>query len=171
MGITKGEKMKLYELNHAFVWVREMFECGDIDQQAFTDTIEQIDLDIEEKIKNCVIMMREHDRNIETLKAEIDRLDKMVKSEAAASDWLESYISRSMITTDKDKIDLGLFKLTLKAAIKKTKVLDESKIPSEFFITIPESKQLDKRALLAALKLGEIEGAELEDGKRALTIR
>jgi hypothetical protein len=64
-----------------------------------------------------------------------------------------------------------LFKLTLKAATKKTKVLDESKIPSEFFVTIPESKQLDKRALLAALKLGEIEGAELEDGKRALTIR
>lgn len=163
--------MKLYELSHAFVVVREMFEDGDIDQQAFTDTIEQIDLDFEEKIKNCVIMMREHDRNIETLKAEIDRLDKMVKSEAAATDWIEGYISRSMIITGKDKIDLGLFKLTLKAAAQKTKVLDESKIPSEFFVTIPELKLLDKRALLAALKLGEIAGAELEEGKRALTIK
>jgi hypothetical protein len=171
MGITKGEKMKLYELNSAFINVRSMFEDGDVDQQAFTDTIEQIDLDIEEKIKNCVIMMREHDRNIESLKAEIDRLDKLVKSESAAAEWLEGYISQSMEATKKDKIDLGLFKLTLKAATKKTKVLDESKIPSEFFVTIPESKQLDKRALLAALKLGEIEGAELEDGKRALTIR
>ncbi|MBK8187627.1 MAG: siphovirus Gp157 family protein [Cellvibrio sp.] len=163
--------MKLYELNEAFINVRQMFEDGDIDQQAFTDTIKQIDLDIEEKIKNCVIMMREHDRNIETLKAEIDRLDKLVKSEAGAADWLEGYIYKSMVVTGKDKIDLGLFKLTLKAATQKTKILDESKIPSEFFVTIPESKQLDKRALLAALKLGEIAGAELEDGKRALTIK
>ena len=52
MGIAKGEKMKLYELNEAFIAVRTMFEDGDIDQQAFTDTIEQIDIDIEEKIKN-----------------------------------------------------------------------------------------------------------------------
>ena len=163
--------MKLYELNHAFVWVREMFECGDIDQQAFTDTIEQIDLDIEEKIKNCVIMMREHEINVATIKLEIDRLNKLAKAELAAAEWLEGYISQSMEVTKKDKIDLGLFKVTLNKAAKKTKIVDESKIPSQFWEIIPESKQLDKRALLAALKLGEIAGAELEDGKRALTIR
>lgn len=163
--------MKLYELNEAFVAVRTMFEDGEIDQQAFTDTIEQIDIDIEEKIKNCVIMMREHDSNAQRIKEEIDRLEKLAKAENAAAEWLEGYISRSMEATNKDKIDLGLFKLTLKAPTKKTEILDESKIPSQFWVTIPETKQLDKRALLAALKLAPVDGAELIDGKRALQVR
>lgn len=163
--------MKLYELNMAFITVREMFEDGDIDQQAFTDTIEQIDIDIEEKIKNCVIMMREHESNLQRLKDEIARLEKLAKSEQAAAEWLEGYISQSMEATEKDNLDLGIFKLTLKKAAKKTNILDESKIPSDFWVTIPETKQLDKKSLLAALKIAPIEGAELADGKRALQVR
>lgn len=163
--------MKLYELNMAFITVREMFEDGDIDQQAFTDTIEQIDIDIEEKIKNCVIMMREHESNLQRLKDEIARLEKLAKSEQSAAEWLEVYISKSMEATEKDNLDLGIFKLTLKKAAKKTNILDESKIPSDYWVTIPETKQLDKKSLLAALKIAPIEGAELVDGKRALQVR
>lgn len=163
--------MKLYELNMAFITVREMFENGDIDQEAFADTIEQIDIDIEEKIKNCVIMMREHESNMQNIKEEIARLDKLARAELAAADWLEGYISQSMETTEKDSLDLGIFKLTLKKAAKKTNILDESKIPSDYWVTIPETKQLDKKALLAALKIAPIEGAELVDGKRALQVR
>ena len=163
--------MKLYELNQAFIAVRTMFEDGDIDQQAFTDTIEQIDIDIEEKIKNCVIMMREHDSNLQRLKSEIERLEKLATSEEAAADWLEGYISQSMEATKKDNIDLGIFKLTLKKAAKRTNILDESKIPSAYWVTIPEAKVIDKKALMAALRTAPVEGAELVDGKRALQVR
>lgn len=155
----------------AFITVREMFENGDIDQQAFTDTIEQIDIDIEEKIKNCVILMREHEAKLGVIVNEMERLQRMAEKEEEAADWLRGYISRSMEQTNRDKMDLGLFKLTLKQPTKKTEIFDESAIPDQYFVVIPEMKRVDKASLAAALKLGEVPGASLIDGKRALLIK
>jgi len=163
--------MKLYELSEAFHNVSELFNDGFIDQKAFTDTIEQIEIDIEEKVKNCVIMLRRHDANLNLINSEIERLQCLARREEENFGWLEQYISNSMLKTNKDKFDLGLFKLTLKQPTKKTNIIDESKIPNDFWVTVPETKRLDKSALLAALKLGEVEGAELVDGKRALIIK
>lgn len=163
--------MKLYELSEAFHNVSELFNDGMIDQQAFTDTIEQIEIDLEEKIKNCVMMYKQHQANIQMLNTEIERLGALATKEEHAAEWLENYIAQSMLKTNKDRFDLGLFKLTLKQPTKKTNIIDESKIPSDFWVTIPESKRVDKSALLAALKLGEVEWAELVDGKRALIIK
>lgn len=76
-----------------------------------------------------------------------------------------------MQASNQEKIDLGLFKLTLKKPTKQLGEIDESKINDKYFIVVPEIKKLDKRLLLSEAKLEEIDGVELVDSKRALLIK
>ena len=76
-----------------------------------------------------------------------------------------------MLALDKDKADLGLFKLTLRKATDKLGTIDESKVQGQFWITIPESKKLDKKALLAYVKVNDMDGVELTKSERSLTIK
>ena len=82
---------------------------------------------------------------------------------------IPAFIKR--IVEKKDKVDLGIFKLTLKKASLKLGSIDESKIPESCLIIVPESKKLDKRMLLSMVKNEAIEGIELVETERALIIK
>ena len=84
---------------------------------------------------------------------------------------IAEYIKGNMMTLHKDKVDLGLFKLTLKKPSTKLGAIDESLISGDFFTVIPESRKLDKRALLKAAKESPIEGVELAESERSLLIK
>lgn len=163
--------MKLYEISEQFKQVQALFDNGDIDAQTLSDTVEGISLEFEDKARNCLMMARELEATSDGIKKEIDRLKALQKSIDSNADWLLDYIKTNMESTNQDKLDLGLFKVTLRAPTKAVNVLDESKLAAQFFRIIPESKAVDKVALAAALKLGAIEGAELVDGKRSLLIK
>ncbi|MEG7660770.1 hypothetical protein, partial [Listeria monocytogenes] len=61
--------------------------------------------------------------------------------------------------------------LTLKKpSLKLPNEINESELPAEYFKVIPESKTLDKVALLSAVKSGKV-NIELVEGKRALLIK
>jgi len=51
-----------------------------------------------------------------------------------------------------------------------TKV-DESKLDEKYFSVIPESRKLDKKALLKDAKVSSINGVKLTESKRSLTIK
>lgn len=163
--------MKLYEISDQFKALRLMFDNGEIDADTLKDTLAGIDLEFEDKARNCLMMARELEATSEGIKKEIDRLKSLQKSVDSNSEWLLDYIKLNMEATGKDKLDLGLFKVTLRAPAKAVNIIDDSKIPAEYFRVIPESRQVDKTALSAALKLNKIEGAELIDGKRSLLIK
>lgn len=163
--------MKLYEITEQFAALRSMFDNGDIDEETLNDTLAGIELDFESKARNCLVLARELEATSEGIKKELDRLKALQKSIDANAEWLLDYIKINMESAHKDRLDLGLFKVTLRAPSKAVNIIDESKIPAEYFRVIPESRQVDKSALSAALKLNPIEGAELIDGKRSLLIK
>ena len=163
--------MKLYEISEQFKALRSMFDNGEIDADTLKDTLAGIDLEFEDKARNCLMMARELEATSEGIKKEIDRLKSLQKSVDSNAEWLLDYIKLNMEAAEKDKLDLGLFKVTLRAPSKAVNIIDESKIPSEYFRVVPESRQVDKSALSAALKLNPIEGAELIYGKRSLLIK
>jgi hypothetical protein len=117
------------------------------------------------------MLQREFEARLSAIKAEKERLSKLEKAQQTAIDRIEEYLRANMLATNHDKLDLGIFGLTLKkASLKLPDGIDESDIPSEYFKVIPETKTLDKVALLSAAKLGKV-NIELVEGKRALLIK
>ena len=163
--------MKLYEISEQFINLQKMFEDGEIDADTLSDTLAGIDLDFEAKARNCMMIKQSLTHDSLAIGAEIDRLKSLQKQVDNNAESMIEYIKHNMIAAKKDNLDLGIFKLTLRKATKVVSVIDESKIPPQYFKTIPESKQLEKAELKKALEAGYIEGAELVDGKRALLIK
>ena len=163
--------MKLYEISAQYRVLQELLDSGDIDVQTFTDTIETIDASFADKARNCVMLQREFEARLSAIKAEKERLSKLERTQNNAIERIEEYLRHNMEVTQHDKLDLGIFSLTLKkASLKLPNEINESELPSEYFKVIPESKSLDKVALLSAAKAGKV-NIELVEGKRALLIK
>lgn len=163
--------MKLYQITEEFKALNSLYENGEIDAETLADTLAGVSASFEDKVRNCLMIRAEMEKDAQGIQAEIDRLKKLQSSNDKSIENLENYIKHNMASFGNDKLDLGMFKVTLRAPTKAVSVVDESKIPAQFWRVIPESKAVDKNALSAALKLGEVEGAELIEGKRALIIK
>ncbi len=163
--------MRLYDISNEFKAVMELAESGELSHEDLLDTIEAINLEFDEKAKNCLMMLKQFENETNSFDSEIKRLEQLKKLCASRTETMKEYLRENMQAMKRDKLDVGLFKVTLKAPSKAVEVLDESKIPAQFWVTIPESKKLDKSLLASELKLNKITGAQLVDGKRALLIR
>lgn len=163
--------MKLYEIKDDYLGLLSLVENGDLTQEQIADTLETIDDDFHDKTKNCLMMIKHFEGQAQVAKSEAERLKALADSRAKKADEIREYVRFNMEAAKKDKMDLGIFSVTLKKPTKTVGVVDESKIPARYFRVIPESRQLDKKSLLADLKNQEVAGAELKDGKRALLIK
>lgn len=164
--------MKLYEISEQFKKVEDLFDSGQIDETTFNDTMQSIDMEFNDKLRNCLMIKSGIESDIIAISCEIQRLKSLVEMKEKNAQGLEDYIKLNMEASSKDKIDLGIFKVTLRAPTKALKVHDETKIPEQYFRVIPEKREPDKSMITQALKNGvEIEGAELVDGKRGLIIK
>lgn len=163
--------MKLYEIADEYNQLLQLVDAGELTAEMIKDTLESIDAEFENKARNCMMIVAQLDSDSEGINAQIERLKVLKKSVDTSRESLAEYVKNGMLSIGKDKLDLGIFKLSIRAPSKAVNILDESKIPSQFWRIIPESKVVDKNSLSAALKFGNIEGAELVDGKRSLTIK
>ena len=163
--------MKLYEISEQFRNLQSLFDDEMIDAQSFSDTLESIEAEFTDKARNCVMMQRELEMRVSAIKAEKERLSKLEKAQQSAIERIEEYLRHNMEATNHDKLDLGIFNLTLKkASLKLPTEINEGELPQEYFKVIPESKQLDRVALLNAAKAGKV-NIKLVEGKRALMIK
>lgn len=164
--------MKLYEIANNFAHVMDLAESGELDEQTAKDTLEAIGGEFEVKARNCMMIVRQLESDGAGIKAEIDRLKVLQDQNAKSVESLKEYIKSGMETIGSDKLDLGIFKLTLKAPTKAVEVTDATQIPSDYWRVVPETKAVDKSLIATMLKTGkEIPGAKLVDGKRALLIK
>lgn len=163
--------MKLYEISEQFRNLQSLFDGEMIDAQSFSDTLESIEAEFTDKARNCVMMQRELEMRVSAIKAEKERLSKLEKAQQSAIERIEEYLRHNMEATSHDKLDLGIFNLTLKkASLTLPTEINEGELPQEYFKVIPESKQLDRVALLNAAKAGKV-NIKLVEGKRALMIK
>lgn len=164
--------MRLYDIAQEYNQLLQMVDAGELSADDIKDTLESISAEFDVKARNCIMVVRQLESDSDGIAKEIDRLKSLQKSIDNSQSNLVDYVKSGMLSVGKDKLDLGIFKLTLRAATKAVEVTDESKIPALYFRVIPESKAVDKSLISAALKDGfEIEGAKLIDGKRALMIK
>lgn len=162
----------LYELTDDYLNLLEMAEDPDIDPQAFADTLEALDGELEMKAEGYAKAIRIIEGNIAARKAEAKRLTSGAATMENNIKRMKSALQYAMEATGKTKFKTALFSFGIQknpAAV----VMDEGyieNIPERFLI--PQDPVIDKRAIKEALKAGEdLEGiAHLEQGE-SLRIR
>lgn len=163
--------MKLYDIAQEYNKLLHLVNDGELTADMVKDTIEAIHGEFDVKALNCMMVVAQFDSDSEGIGKQIDRLKALQKSIDSSRENLVEYVKAQMLAIDKDKLDLGLFKLSIRKATVQLGEVDEEKVPAKFWVVIPESKRVDRAALLAARKLEEIEGVTLGESKRSLQIK
>jgi len=149
---------KLYELAESYEMLLDMIDNQDISVEDVQDTLEALEDSIGEKLENIVKIIRMTEGNIELFKAEEKRIQARRRTMENKVDSLKNYMQSTMIRLGMKKVETGTFKIRLQKNPDNISILDESKIPKDFYVE--QEPKLDKTALKeAVLKEGkEIEG-------------
>ena len=163
--------MKLYEITESMAGLQALADTEELTEEMIADTMDGLKASFSDKAKAVLQVRQSLLGEAKMIEAEMDRLGKMLDSIGLSADRLEWYLKANMLATETDKLELGLFKVTLKKAGVKLGEVREEFVPSEFFTAIPATQKLDRRALLAAAKVHHVDGVLLVDAERGLVIK
>lgn len=144
--------MQLYELTEIYLNLKDM----DIEEGDLNAALENIDDEIETKADNIAKVLRDFDGDIEALKSEEERLAKKRKAIENRQKQLKEYLQNAMLILDKRKFKTDLFSFNIQRNAPSLKILDESKIPDDYYKI---EKKLNKNDLKEAVKNGLFEDA------------
>lgn len=151
--------MKAQELLDARNQLMDM----DIEESVIKDTLESIDVSLNEKLDSFAWVIDELDLELAPLKTRLEKQDKLRKSINAIKNrqkFLKDYMEYIIEQLGEDKVitDKHVFK-RVKRGGQQAKIIDETKIDDKFFKT---ERKLSKSEVRDALKAGEtVDGAEL----------
>lgn len=151
--------MKLYEITGEILELLMMAEDLELDQKMIRDTMEGLDFEFEEKAEAYAKVVKTLEMDIAGLDEEIQRMTKRKATIKNNIDRLKKSLENAMIATGKRKFKTALFGFGIQKNPPRLNVLDESKIPEEFWIE--QQPKLDKKAALAYVKENEVDWAEL----------
>lgn len=164
--------MTLYELTEDYMNLLELAEDPDIDEQAFTDTLEGIEGALEDKAEGYAKVIRTLEGDAAACDAESKRLRNKKQTIENNIKRMKAALQYAMQATGKTKFKTALFSFGIQknpAAV----VIDEGyieNIPDRFLI--PQDPQIDKKAIKEALKAGEVlEGIAHLEQTESLRIR
>lgn len=151
----------IYELNKDYAELSAMLEAAETPEEieAIKNTLEMLDLSIEEKIENTAKYMVNVESDIQGLKTEIDRLTKIKKAKENAVERLKNNVEYAMKQKGIKKLEVGTFKAYYKKS-ESVEITNLDVIPADY--TRVEIKA-DKVAIKKAIKAGEtVEGAHIQ---------
>lgn len=144
--------MQLYELTEIYLNLKDM----DIEEGDLNAALENIDDEIETKADNIAKVLRDFDGDIDALKSEEERLAKKRKAIENRQKHLKEYLQNAMLVLDKRKFKTDLFSFNIQKNAPSLKILDESKIPEDYYKI---ERKLNKNDLKEAVKSGLFEDA------------
>lgn len=144
--------MQLYELTEMYLNLKDI----DIEEGDLNSALENIDDEIETKADNIAKVLRDFDGDIEALKSEEERLAKKRKAIENRQKQLKEYLQNAMLVLDKREFKTDLFSFNIQKNAPSLKILDESKIPEDYYKI---EKKLNKNDLKEAVKNGLFEDA------------
>lgn len=151
--------MKLYEITGEILELLTMAEDLELDQKMIRDTMEGLDFEFEEKAEAYAKVVKTLEMDIAGLDEEIRRMTKRKATIKNNIDRLKRSLEGAMIATGKRKFKTPLFGFGIQKNPPSLNVLDETKIPEEFWIE--QQPKLDKKAALAYVKENKVDWAEL----------
>lgn len=156
--------MHLYELTEIY---RNLMDL-DLEEEELESHLKNVEDEIEVKADNIAKVLKEMEGDRDSLNTEIQRLMGKKQSLERRMDRLKDYLEESMRAVHKTKFKTALFSFNIQRNAPSLRILDESKIPEDFYRI---EKKLNKKELKEALKKGLYgDAAELVQGE-SLRIR
>lgn len=151
----------IYTLNKDYAELSAMLEAAETEEeiQAIQDTLEMINVSIEEKLENTGKFIKNTESDITGIKAEIERLTAMKKTKENFVERLKNNVEFALKEKGLETLTVGTFKAGYRKS-ESVEIINLDVIPADF--TKVEIKA-DKTAIKKALKAGEtVEGAEIK---------
>lgn len=162
--MAKTELPSLFELRGDYARLYDFVMSGDYDEEAFKGSLESLDEMLNDKAESCAFVRTRLMNNVETLKAEKQRIEKLMKSCNNAIDRINENLYATMKTADINRIDTQYHHFYIKRTAPSVVVdCDIKDVPAEYINT---TVAVNKQALKDDLKNGvELKGiAHLEQG-------
>ena len=137
-------------------------EGTDLDQEVYEEIMVMLKEELSAKSSNILKYLNNIQADLEQIKIEKQRLDKVKKSKESKYNRLADYIISVMTSLDKAKIETEIGNYALRKS-SKVEVIDEKLIPEEYF-NIKIEKTVDKISLKEILKSKDIPGVKLSMG-------
>ena len=153
--------MTLYELTEDYMNLLELAEDPDIDEQAFTDTLEGIEGALEIKAEGYAKIIRMLEGDAAACDAESKRLRNKKQAIERNIDRMKKALQYSMVQTGKTKFKTALFSFGIQKNPASVVIDHAGKVPASYWI--PQPPELDKKAIKAYIKEnGDVDWAHLE---------
>lgn len=150
--------MNLYTLTGAALELQNMLEIGEIDEEVYQDTLENLEID--KKIENICAVIRNLEAEAIAFKEEKDRMAARQKTAENGIKRLKISLLNHMTVTNQNKVKAGLFNISV-GRTEKVIVTDQEQIPKEYLI--PQESKVDLATIKKLLKDGEtINGVTIE---------
>lgn len=160
--------MQLYKLTENYNNLLELLEDETIPQNLIENSLKDVKGEIEDKAENIAKIVKTLDAEAKALKEEEKRLSDRRKSLENRSKGLKTYLQTSLETVGLKQVKTGLFTVAIQKNAPSVNIVDEKKIPDNYFVT---TKEVSKDLIKKDLKDGKvIEGVELKQSE-SLRIR
>jgi chromatin segregation and condensation protein Rec8/ScpA/Scc1 (kleisin family) len=165
----------LYNLTAEFMQIAEQLEEMDLDQETITDTLESLQIPIENKAENIIKFAKNLEAMAEARKNEAKRLTEQAGKDLKKAERLKAYLDETMQMLGKRKMDAGIFQLSYRKGTEVVEI-DMDKIPNCYerpdFYTMKTEFSIGKPKLKEILKAGEeIPGVKLIRKQDSLVVK
>ena len=159
--------MTLYEISNDLKAFIDAYEAGEIPEDAYTDTLNAIELAFEEKAENIAKAIRNIDSDVSALKAEIKRLQELQQQREKHVKNLKNYLYEQMKAIGKTKFSTPLFNFSIckNGGLQPLEITGD--VPAEYCSLVPNNT-LIRTAITEGKK---IEFAKLLERGESLRIK
>lgn len=139
--------MNLYELTEMYQNLLDL----DLEEEELQGHLKNIEDEIEIKAENIAKVLRSLEAEAEAYKKEIERFTLKKQGVENRAKRLKVYLQEAMEAVDKKKFKTDLFSFNIQKNAPSLKILDESKIPEDFYKI---ERKLNKVEFKKAVKEG-----------------
>lgn len=157
----------LYEINARYMQALDAATDpeSDLSPDMFTDTLQGIEGEAEDKIKAVIAYSRNLEVEADAIKSAMDNMKSRLDAKRTRALWLKNYARHGMHILGKSKLEWPEFSARIQANPPAVEITDEQQIPDDFKSEVVEVK-IDKKAISERLKSGGyVPGAVLRHGE------
>jgi len=152
--------LALYELNQQYRSLVDEYSNDPDDFEAWNVLIDQLTGDIDVKVTNIAMVVKELQAEESAIADEIKRLQEKKAVRSNKIERLKSYMLEGMQLAGIEKTTDVRATVRIQKNPPSVHIIDERLIPEQYYVEV--SPRLDKKSVLAAIKDGdEVPGAEL----------
>lgn len=150
---------------HLYEIARDYRQLKEMPPEVIGDTLEGLEHELVSKVESIAKVRQELLRDVEAVKAEVERLNRRREIIENRDRALRAYLAHHLDEAGRATVETPLFRVTITPPRRRVEIEQDAKIPDEY-VTMETREKPDKAALLAALEAGEIiEGVRIAYGE------